>query len=269
MEATHAKFFSIRRALHLVDVRLECGIAQIMRPPLKPHVLTSSDLETRAASGESEALDSDPPWNFKPGKQNLEHKWVSSAIHGGETRPPIRPRQLERRTLISQVPSNEAAAAIRVARRLGRRGRSTGLPLPRQASPRPRAGGQPRLLLRNPIAVAFPFRSAYLWRKRDRGAEEKKENYKPLKLVARSWQGPKKGKGTVVHPVLLLLLPVEMVYVALPGGGVCEWEMMEKERKALAYLSSSDEMRTVLSFVREWDIGSYENYHALLPFIGE
>eukprot|EP00586_Coscinodiscus_wailesii_P003282 CAMPEP_0172480940 /NCGR_PEP_ID=MMETSP1066-20121228/6475_1 /TAXON_ID=671091 /ORGANISM="Coscinodiscus wailesii, Strain CCMP2513" /LENGTH=135 /DNA_ID=CAMNT_0013242777 /DNA_START=497 /DNA_END=905 /DNA_ORIENTATION=+ len=52
----------------------------------------------------------------------------------------------------------------------------------------------------------------------------------------------------------------------LPGGGVCEWEMMEEEREALADSLFSDEVRTTLSFVREWDIGSYENFHELLPF---
>ena len=33
-----------------------------------------------------------------------------------------------------------------------------------------------------------------------------------------------------------------------------------------ADLSSSDEMRTTLSLVREWYFGAYEDFHALLPF---
>ena len=33
-----------------------------------------------------------------------------------------------------------------------------------------------------------------------------------------------------------------------------------------ADLSSSDEMRMTLSLVREWYIGAYEDFHALLPF---
>jgi len=33
-----------------------------------------------------------------------------------------------------------------------------------------------------------------------------------------------------------------------------------------ADLSSSDEMRTTLSLVREWNIGAYEDFHAFLPF---
>ena len=35
----------------------------------------------------------------------------------------------------------------------------------------------------------------------------------------------------------------------------------------LADLSSSNEMRTTLSLVREWYIGAYEDFHALLPFL--
>ena len=42
--------------------------------------------------------------------------------------------------------------------------------------------------------------------------------------------------------------------------------MTEKEGDALADSLSSDEIRMVLSFVREWDIGSYEDCHALLSF---
>jgi hypothetical protein len=48
----------------------------------------------------------------------------------------------------------------------------------------------------------------------------------------------------------------EMVYVTSPRGGVCGWEMTEKEGEASEDSSSSDEMRMALSFLREWDIGS-------------
>ena len=50
--------------------------------------------------------------------------------------------------------------------------------------------------------------------------------------------------------VLALLLMDETVYVVLLGGGVCKWEMMEEEGEVSADLSSSGEMRTMLSFAR-------------------
>eukprot|EP00586_Coscinodiscus_wailesii_P021649 CAMPEP_0172519312 /NCGR_PEP_ID=MMETSP1066-20121228/291345_1 /TAXON_ID=671091 /ORGANISM="Coscinodiscus wailesii, Strain CCMP2513" /LENGTH=566 /DNA_ID=CAMNT_0013301879 /DNA_START=223 /DNA_END=1923 /DNA_ORIENTATION=+ len=95
--------------------------------------------------------------------------------------------------------------------------------------------------------------------------EGKEENGEPLEIVARMRQGRKRGGRTTARPVSALLLTGEMVYVASPGGGVCEWEMIEEDGEASADSSSSDEMRTTLSFVREWDIGTYEDCHALLP----
>ena len=74
--------------------------------------------------------------------------------------------------------------------------------------------------------------------------------------MARARRGRKRGEGTAAQPVSALLLMGEMVYVTSPRGGVCEWEMTEKEGEASADSLSSDEMRTALSFVREWDIGS-------------
>mmetsp|Transcript_60205 Transcript_60205/g.71617 ORF Transcript_60205/g.71617 Transcript_60205/m.71617 type:complete len:99 (+) Transcript_60205:141-437(+) len=82
----------------------------------------------------------------------------------------------------------------------------------------------------------------------------------------RTWRGRVRGGVIVVRPVLALLLMGEMVYVTSPRGGVCEWEMTEEEGEASADLLSFDEMRMTLSFVRELDIGSYDDCHALLPF---
>lgn len=91
------------------------------------------------------------------------------------------------------------------------------------------------------------------------GAAEKKKDDKPLEIVARTRRGRERGGVLTARLVSALLLRDETVYVVLPGGAFCKWDMTEEEGEASADLSSSGEMRTTLRFVREWDIDLYED----------